>query len=169
MDWQYRALRTFLSGFFLVLLCFTSGVVANPIPVQPHPQPGFPGFGSTLRVTSVWIGVIFIIDFFLDTLLLYTGVLLLERFHLLPYHQVFEMSKIKFFSAVFLISIVGLFSEWILGIWVWGLFVSLCFIFLSFFFVSRYVFRFTWMNAIRMGGFATIMNILAWVVFFTIW
>jgi hypothetical protein len=35
-------------------------------------------------------------------------------------------------------------------------------------FVSRYIFRFTWINASYLGGFATIINLLIWIVLFLV-
>ena len=155
-------------GFLLFLVMYTVIIAANPIPIPPHPQQNFPSYHNEQGLPIAWIIIIFIVDFFLDTLLLYAGVLFLERFTHLSSHQVFDMPKTKFFSAVLIISLVGLSSEWILGSTVLGLFLTLCCVFLSFCLVCHYMFRFTWRNASYLGGFASLINLLIWIVLFIV-
>jgi hypothetical protein len=151
---------------FLVLFSFQGGVVANPIPIEPHPETDLQSVPHGQGITTGWIIAVFIIDFFLDTLLVYAGVLLLGRFNLLLPQQVFAMPKTTFFLAIFLISLVGFSSEWILGTTFWSLFVIVCLVLLSFFIAARYLFKFTWSNALYLGGFASFINLLVWIMLF---
>jgi len=152
---------------FLVVLCsFTSVVSANPLPVYRHPQSTFSGPTSGENADFTWILFAFIVDFFVDILIIYCGVILLERLRQLPNHHVYEISKIQFLGAVVFISLVGLASEWVLGGWIVGVGIALCVIFLSFVVMSRYLFGFTWRNSIGMGLFAIVVNIMVWMLFF---
>ena len=114
-----------------------------------------------------WMLFAFVVDFFVDILIIYGGVILLERLHLLPNHHVYEISKIQFLGAVVFISLVGLSTEWIFGGWFLGVGIALCIIFLSFVVMSRYLFGFTWRNSISMGLFASVVNIFVWIFIFT--
>ena len=164
MAYGHRVISSVFLGVLLLLLCFKANVVANPIPIEPHPETGLPGIPHGPGITTGWIIAVFIIDFFLDTLLVYTGVLLLGRFNLLSPQQVFAIPKTTFFSAIFLIGLVGFSSEWILGTTIWALFVILWFVLLSFAVATRYLFTFTWSNALYLGGFASIINLLVWIL-----
>jgi len=160
----HRVFSSVSLGVLLLLLCFIASVVANPIPIEPHPETDLSGIPHGQGITTGWIIAVFIIDFFLDTLLVYAGVLLLGRFNLFSPQQVFAMPKTTFFSAIFLISLVGFSSEWILGTTIWALFVILWFVLLSFAVAARYLFKFTWSNALYLGGFASIINLLVWIM-----
>jgi hypothetical protein len=161
---RHRVINSVSLGVLLLLLCFKANVVANPIPIEPHPETDIPSIPHGLGITTGWIIAIFILDFFLDILLLYAGVLLLGRLNLLSPQQVFAMPKTTFFSAIFLISLVGFSSEWILGTTLWALFVILWFVLFSFAIVARYLFKFKWSNALYLGGFASIINLLVWIM-----
>jgi hypothetical protein len=168
MGCHHRAFRFVCLGILLVLLGSSASVCANPIPIEPHPPTNLPGIIHSREGTVGWIIAIFVIDFFLDTLLVYGGVLVLGRLRLLSPQQVFAMPKTTFFSGVLLISFVGFSAEWVLGVMFWGLFVTLWVVLFSFCVVSRYLYKFTWSNALYFGGFASLINLLVWVVLFNI-
>ena len=148
------------------ILCVVS-VVANPIPVYPDPKPEFSGSNDIGTISLGWISLVFVIDFFVDILIVYAGIYLLDASNLVKNRDVLDFSKKTFLFAVVLISIVGLLSELIFGAWIGGLIVALFFIFLSFVFVSKYLFKLSLANSFRMGFFAIIVNIVVWIVFFT--
>jgi hypothetical protein len=168
MVFGHRLLRSVSLGVFLLILCFQAGVVANPIPIEPHPETDIPNVPHGQGITTGWIITVFILDFFLDILLVYAGVLLLGRFNLISSPQVCTMRKTTFFSAIFFISLVGFSSEWILGTTFWSLFVILWIVLFSFFIAARYLFKFTWSSALYLGVFASIVNLLVWIVLFVI-
>ncbi|HVQ01573.1 MAG TPA: hypothetical protein VMT57_08665 [Candidatus Thermoplasmatota archaeon] len=155
-------------GILFVLSGFTIGVLANPIPIEPHPPTGIPVISSSQSAIAGWVLFVFIVDFFLDTLLVYGGVFLLGYLHLLLPHQVLAMPKTRFFTGVLFISLVGFMAEWGLGVTFWGLFITLWIVLFSFCVVSRYLYGFTWKNAVYFGVFASLVNLLVWLVLFNI-
>ena len=152
----------------LVPVVCVFSVTANPIPVYPDPEPVFLGQSNINTVPILWILFVFVIDFFVDILIVYAGIYLLDRNKLIMNRDVLDFSKKTFLFAVVIISMVGLLSELIFGAWIGGLIIALLLIFLSFVFVSRYILKISWANSYRMGLFAIIVNIAAWIVVFTV-
>lgn len=148
--------------------CFSICVSANPLPVYPHPQPSFSGPVSGNVVSYPWILFAFIVDFFADLLIIYGGVLLLERFRLISNHRFFDIPRRILLVAVGIISLIGFTSEWIIGGWIWGFLLILILIFISFVFVSKYLFLFNMKNSIGMGCFATTVNLVVWIFIFVV-
>jgi hypothetical protein len=142
--------------------------LGNPIPVYFDPEPSSTQISSDNIVTFVWIALVFIIDFFLDILIIYGGIYVLDRYNLITNTSEIYISKAKLFTSVIIISLVGLMSELIFWTWVGGVFLSLLFIFLSFGFVSKYIIKLTMPNSIRMGIIGLIINIGVWIVFFSL-
>lgn len=156
---------------FMILLtsivCIFS-VDANPIPVYPDPELEFSGSNNISPISVQWIIIVFVIDFFIDILVVYAGIYLLDVYNLIKNRDVLDFSKKTFFLAIVIISMVGLLSELMFGAWVGGLIFALLFIFLSFVFVSKYLLKLSWINSSRMGLFALIINIAIWVVVFAV-
>jgi len=152
----------------LVHVVCVFSVTANPIPVYPDPEPVFLGPSNINTVPILWILFVFVIDFFIDILIVYAGIYLLDRDKLIMNRDVLDFSKKTFLFAVVIISMVGLLSELIFGAWIGGLIIALFLIFLSFVFVSRYILKISWANSYRMGLFAIIVNIAVWIVVFTV-
>jgi len=166
----YRRLT--LLGVALLILqtlvfCVFS-VIANPIPIYPDPNMEFSGQSNVSMVPFYWIIFVFIIDFFIDILIVYAGILLLDRFDMIKNRNVLDFSKKTFIFSVAIISIVGLISELLFGSWIGGIILALFFIFLSFVFVSKYILKINWANSSRMGFFAIIINIIVWSIVFSI-
>lgn len=149
---------------FTLLIIICSG---NPIPVYFDPEPTSTQISSDNIVTLVWIALVFIIDFFLDILIIYGGIYLLDRNNLITNTSEIYISKSKLFLSVIIISLVGLMSELIFWTWFGGVFLSLLFIFLSFGFVSKYILKLSITNSIRMGVIGLIINIGVWIVIFS--
>jgi hypothetical protein len=149
---------------FTLLITICSG---NPIPVYFDPEPTSTQISSDNIVTLVWIALVFIIDFFLDILIIYGGIYLLDRNNLITNTSEIYISKSKLFSSVIIISLVGLMSELIFWTWFGGVFLSLLFIFLSFGFASKYILKLSITNSIRMGVIGLIINIGVWIVIFS--
>ena len=156
-----------LSILLVPTLCVLS-VGANPIPVYPDPEPVFSGPSDISTLPIVWILIVFVLDFFIDILIIYAGICLLDKSNLIKNRKVLDFSKRTLLLAVVVISMVGLLSELIFGAWIGGLIFALFFIFLSFVFVSKYILRLSWVNSYRMGLFAIIVNIVVWIVVFTV-
>jgi hypothetical protein len=156
-----------LGGFF-VLLSVSIICSANPIPVYPNPEPTLISAGTSESFPGLWLGVIFIINFCVDILILYGGLLVLDSFQVLPEEYVFNLSKIVFFVAVGLISFTGLIVEYFLGAWFGGLLLAALVILCSFVFIGRWLLRISWGNGIRLGSFALTINIIMWIIFYSI-
>ena len=156
-----------LVGFF-VFVSLSIICSANPIPVYPNLEPTLVSGGTSESFPGLWLGFIFIINFCVDILILYGGLLVLDRFQVLPEEYVFNLSKIVFFVAVGLISITGLVVEYFLGAWFGGLLLAALVILCSFIFVGRWLLKLSWGNSIRLGVFALTINIIMWIIFYSI-
>jgi len=169
---MYRNLCCIFAVSYVLLLvislfgfCFASG---NPIPVYPDPEPELVGISSSISVPIIWIFFVFIIDFFIDILIVYSGLYLLDRSNLLGNKNVLDFSKKTFLFAVVLISLSGLISELVFGAWIGGAILALFLIFISFVLVSRYILVINWSNSYRMGLFAVIINGIVWIFIFSL-
>lgn len=153
---------------FLITTFFIISVNANPIPVYPEPELVFFSSNSAINIPIYWIFLVFILDFFIDILIVYTGIFLLDKDKLILNKDVLDFSKRTFLLAVAVISTVGLLSELIFGQSIGGLIIVLSLIFISFVLVSRYLLKLNWKNSNRMGLFAIVINIIAWAVVFSV-
>ena len=151
---------------FLVIFSFCG--IANPIPVYPDPEPTLVVSGGSAPFPIVWLGLIFLINFCVDILILYGGLLLLDHFQVLPEDYVLLISKSVFFISVGLISFIGLVVEYILGAWIGGLLLAAGVIFCSFVFVGRWLLKISLVNGVRLGLFALVVNIVLWTVFYSL-
>jgi hypothetical protein len=164
-----RNIRSIEPLTVLLILCLPVALATgNPIPIYPDPEPVYTGPTRVSSLNTAWVATVFVIDFFIDILIIYGGVYLLYSFNLVRNRDVFNFSKKVFLSAVLIISIIGLISELLLGGWIGGVLLTLLFIFLSFVLVSKYLLRFSWGNSIRIGLFASLINIVVWIVIFTL-
>ena len=143
-------------------------VTANPLPVYPNPEMEFSPTNDVSYPPLSWILIVFCVDVCLDILLVYGGLFILDKSHLLEEGNVLDFSKTHFISAVMVISIIGLVSEILFGMWLGGLILALLCIWLSFIVVSVYLLRLSWMNGIRIGLFAVIINIVVWILVFSV-
>ena len=164
---RFTSTVTALSILLVPILCVLP-VLANPIPVYPDPEPVFSGPSNISTLPIAWILIVFVLDFFIDILIIYTGIYLLDKSNLIKNRNVLDFSKRTLLLAVVVISMVGLLSELIFGTWIGGLIFALFFIFLSFVFVSKYILKLSWANSYRIGFFAVIVNIVVWIVVFTV-
>ena len=165
---QINRINYLLIGF-LVVLSLSIICSANPIPVYPNPEPTLISGGTSESFPIFWLVLIFIINFCVDILILYGGILVLDRFQVLPEEYVFNLSKTVFFVAVGLISLTGLLVEYFLGAWFGGLLVAALIILCSFVFVGRWLLNLVWINSVRLGAFALTINIIMWIIFYSIY
>ncbi len=149
------------------IVCVYS-IFANPIPVYPDPEPVILGQINYTSPMVEWVLIVFVLDLFIDILIVYAGIYILDKSNLIQNRDVLDFSKISFFSAVGIISIVGLLSELVFGSWAGGLLIAIIIIYFSFVFVSKYILKINWKNSYRMGFFALIVNIVVWIVIFSI-
>lgn len=166
---MYRNLRFILltiPTFIFILLI--PMLAANPIPVYPEPEPIYTGSSSLNNINLVWVIGVFIIDFFLDILIVYGGIILLYQYNLISNKDILIFSKKKVFLSILLISLIGLITELFLGPWILGFVIALFLIFASFVLITKYFLNLKLMNAIRMGLFALVINILSWIVVFSL-
>lgn len=154
--------------FFSIITIFIISAKANPIPVYPDPEPTFFKTGGYINIPLYWILFVFILDFFIDILIVYGGIFLLDKDKLIQNKYILDFSKKTFFLAIGMICTVGLLSELILGQSIGGLIVALIFIFISFVFVSKYLLKLNWKNSNRMALFAIIINLIVWAVIFSL-
>jgi len=168
-----KNIKVFLSSLSLIILFIVifsiSSANANPIPVYPNPDPVI--FSSNSQNTNIplfWIFLVFIIDFFIDILIVYSGIFIMDKDRLIKNKYVLDFSKTTFMLAVGLISIVGLISEFFFGQSAGGLIIVLLIILISFIFVSRYILKLNWKNSYRMGLYAIVINLIIWSVIFSI-
>jgi hypothetical protein len=140
---------------------------ANPIPIYTKPGQVFSG-SSITTLNPVWIMGVFLIDFFMDILIVYGGVFVLYKFKLVKSNNLFDFSKRTFFLAILLIAIIGLITELVLGQLIIGLIFALIIIFISFILVSFYLLKLEIINSIRLALIAITINIIFWIVFFSI-
>jgi len=161
-----RNICFFIFTLFITLCSYI--VLGNPIPVNPDPTPVLVGVDTSAVVEPVWIGLIFVIDFFFNLLILYGALYILDRFSALFEEKNFTYSTRNIISAALLISIVGIVSEVFLGGWYGGLLIVLFIVFLSYMLVSRFIFHINLVGRIRIGCIALIVNFFVWLVVFSI-
>lgn len=170
MNYEKGWFLSVLLGVVLFIFFFIQIGCANPIPVYPDPEPEYfsPSISNTGGVPAMWMVFVFFLDFGINIIIIYGGVLLLQRYRNVSSEFLFEVSKTRFLSSIFFVSLVGLLSELILGPWIGGLLVALLFIFLSFVFIARFLFVFCWEDSLLMGIFALMVNIVVWSVIFMV-
>ena len=80
---MYRKLKfIFQSVPALFLLLLIPILAANPIPVYPEPEPVYTGPSSLNNINLIWVIGVFTIDFFLDILIVYGGIVYVnQRFY----------------------------------------------------------------------------------------
>jgi hypothetical protein len=156
------SLILFLSIFFVTIS------TGNPIPIYPDPEPAYYDSIGVSSLNIAWIAIVFVMDFFINILIIYGGIYLLHHYNLVTIKNVFDFSKTTLLMSVFIISLVGLISELIFGAWIGGLLIALLFIFLSFVLVSKYLLKLGWINSLRMGLIALLINIIVWIAVFTV-
>jgi hypothetical protein len=133
-----------------------SAVLGNPIPV--YPEQGHP----EISLNIPWVATVFSLNFFINVLIIYSGIYLLFIFKALKEYN-FPTGIIL--KAALLISLVGLISELLLGSGL-GLLLVLTFVFLSFLLLSKYLLKLSWKNGYRIALFALSINIIVWIFVF---
>ena len=101
-------------------------------------------------------------------MIVYSGLYLLDRFSAVSDQSLLDFSKKTFLAAVLIISMIGLLSELVFGAWLGGVVIALICIFLSFVLVSRFILKLSWVNGIRMGCFSVSINILIWIIIYSL-
>lgn len=165
---DYTRFALSVSLILFLPIFFVTMSAGNPIPIYPDPEPVYYGSIGVSSLNIVWIAIVFIMDFFINILIIYGGIYLLHRYNLVTIKNVFDFSKTTLLLSVLIISLVGLISELILGAWIGGLLMALLFIFLSFVLVSKYLLKLSWINSLRMGLIALLINIIVWIAVFTV-
>lgn len=159
----------FVAIIVIVLsILFTTISFGNPIPVYPNLEPVSTDLNDVSSLNPIWIISVFIVDFFINILIIYGSILLLNHYNLIENIATFNFSKSTLFLSVIIISLIGIISELVFLTWIGGLFIALLFIFLSFVFVSNYILRLNLINSIRIGLIGIIVNIVAWIAIFSI-
>lgn len=166
--------RRYLIPLFIVSLYLLSVpiILSNPIPVYPDPTPDYhpPTYVTSSTNSFVyWLLFVFLVDFSIDVLIIYVGLFILDKKRGYQKLLVFEdFSRLYFVGSVLLISLIGILTEWLLGMWIGGVFITLGIIFLSFYLVSKKLFRLSMHQCIFMGVFAIIINSVTWIVIFSL-
>jgi hypothetical protein len=165
---DYTRFALSVSLILFLPIFFVTMSTGNPIPIYPDPEPVYYDSIGVSNLNIVWIAIVFVMDFFINILIIYGGIYLLHRYNLVTIKNVFDFPKTTLLMSVFIISLVGLISELILGAWIGGLLIALLFIFLSFVLVSKYLLKLSWINSLRMGLIALLINIIVWIAVFTV-
>lgn len=152
-------------GLPILFITICSG---NPIPVYPDLETVSTNLSDTSELNLAWIALVFILDFFINILILYGGIYLLNHYNLIENKSLSKFSKSTFLLSVIIISLIGIISELVFWTWIGGLLIALILIFLSFVFVSKYLLRLNLSNSVRMGLIGLIVNIIAWITIFSI-
>lgn len=159
----------FVVSLFLIQLPI---IDSNPIPVYPDPKPNYHPpiyFTSATSSFGYWLLFVFLLDFSIDILITYVGLFILDKKRGSQKLLFFDdFSRLYFIGSVLLISLIGLLTEWFLGMWIGGLFITLGIIFLSFYFVAKKLFGLLPHQCIFMGIFAIIINSITWIVIFAL-
>ena len=169
-----HAVKNGLILLFLVAVClqFVSVGLSNPIPVYPDPQPDYHPPAVVISSNPFfmyWLLFAFLLDFACDILIMYAGLYILDKTQESQNRLYFEdFSRLYFAGAVFLISLVGIVTELILGMWIGGLLIILGIVFLSFYGVSKKLFRLSMNHSIFMGMFAVLINSIIWMIIFSL-
>jgi hypothetical protein len=156
------------SLFVLFTILALPVISGNPIPVYPKPEPSYYSASDYTNLNFTWIIGALIIDFFMNLLIIYGGVIVLNHYNLIINKNIFDISKKTLLLSVLIISITGFISELILGPWLGGFLLSLIIIFTSFVLVAKYLLKINWINSIRMGLIALIVNIIFWIIIFSL-
>ena len=162
---RYVSILTFFMFFQIIYSIITIG---NPIPVYPDPGTVYTGFENVGSLNFTWIVLIFLIDFSINILIVYSGIYLLHYFKRITDDDIFAFSKKIFLVSLLIISMVGLFSELIFGTWFIGLLLTLLSIFISYILVSNYLLNLGWTNSILIALFALFVNLVFWFVIFMV-
>lgn len=165
---DYNRLVLSVSLILFLSIFFVTKSAGNPIPIYPDPEPVYYDSIGVSSLNIAWIAIVFVMDFFINILIIYGGIYLLHYYNLVTIKNVFDFSKTMLLMSVFIISLVGLISELIFGAWIGGLLIALLFIFLSFVLVSNYLLKLGWINSLRMGLIALLINIIVWIAVFTV-
>jgi hypothetical protein len=159
----------FIGALFLL---FIPIALSNPIPVYPDPRPDYQlptVISSSNSFFGYWLLFVFLLDFAIDVLMMYAGLYVLSKHHNSSAFPFFEdFSRLYFTGSVLFISLIGIFTEWLIGMWTGGVLITLCIIFLSFYIVSKKLFHLSTHHSIFMGTFAVTINGISWVVIFSL-
>ncbi len=150
----------------ILFSCLSCKSYANPIPVYPEPKKEIVGSSDVQNVDSFWIILIFVIDFCFNILIVYSAIYLLYFSKVLTKEDVFLFSKYKVLLAVAAISLIGIIVELIFAGFLGGLLIALILIFTSYVLISKHFLQFTGCNAIRVGLYAVLINIIMWAIIF---
>ena len=155
-----------LLAIFFLLTIFSVSINANPIPVYPKPKITFETTPDVSTINYTWLSIIFILDFFIDVLIIYCALILLNKAKLIT-DNISDFSRKNLLLSVLIISLIGIASEFLFGSWIVGVLIALIFIFISYIFVSKYILKISWKNSLRISIFAVIVNIIFWSVIFS--
>jgi hypothetical protein len=154
----------------MIIFSISTIVGGNPIPVYPDPEfliSGTPG-SYDVSINPLWITIVFVFNFALNLLIFYAGLYIIFHFHKIDEKYFSNFSRYQIILAVFLISIIGLITEFFFGTWIGGLFLVLVLVFISYVLVSKYILGLNFNNSTYLGLFATGINIVSWIVLFSI-
>ncbi len=169
----YQTKRHLIPLFIGTLyLLYIPIALSNPIPVYPDPQADYQPptvISSSNSFFGYWLLFVFLLDFSIDVLIMYVGLYVISKLHTSQAFSFFEdFSRLYFTGSVLLISLIGILTEWLIGMWIGGVLITLCIIFLSFYIVSKKLFHLSTPHSIFMGIFAITINIISWVAIFSL-
>jgi hypothetical protein len=143
-------------------------VIGNPIPVYPDSESVSIGLENIGSLNVFWVALVFMIDFCINIFIVYSGIYLLYYLGRIINEDIFDFSKKIFLTSLLVISLVGLFSELIFGTLFLGLLMALLTIFISYVIVAKSLLKFDWTNSFLLALFALFLNIIFWLVIFSI-
>ena len=152
----------------IFLTIFSVMVIGNPIPVYPDIESVSIGLENIGSLNIFWIALVFMIDFCINIFIVYSGIYLLYYLGRIIKEDIFDFPKKIFLTSLLVTSLVGLFSELIFGTLFLGLLMALFTIFISYVIVAKSLLKFDWTNSFLLALFALFVNIIFWLVIFTI-
>lgn len=164
-----KALMLTLLLLTSILSFFIISSSANPIPVYPDPSPQFQPTKAVSDVQEssfvLWVLLVFCLDIGLNTIFLYGGFYLLRFLKLASSSWFNQIPRQNMITAIVLLSIGGILSEWLIGSWLGGFFfISLLVFFLVYLFGLHY-FNLDRVSTMVLSVYMVIVNLISWTLF----
>jgi hypothetical protein len=163
-------------GLMIILLLLTSlfcifviSGSANPIPVYPDPSPHFQPSRAVSDVQEssfvTWLLLVWCLDIGANTVFLYGGFYILSFFNLSSTSWFNQIPRQKMITAILLLSIGGILSEWLIGSWLGGFFFIGLIVFFLVYLFGSYYFDLDRVSTMVLSVYMVIVNLISWTLF----
>jgi hypothetical protein len=159
--------------FLVFIFCvYNISSIANPIPVYPDPKPTFEPTTAITQVQNesfvLWLILIWFLDIALNTLFLYGGFLLLVRLHMESTGWFSQVPRKTIVIGIFLLSIAGIISEWLIGSWLGGIFFIAIVVFVITYLLSQYLFKLKSSSSLFIAFYMIVLNLISWAIIYSL-